>query len=67
LARPGGPTRPSSHSDFRRGDFSGVEADKQEAADKIKAAFARYLEYPADKGGGLGLAWQSGSNAYAKA
>ncbi len=58
------------HSDFRRGDFSGVETDKQEAADKIKSAFARYLEYPADKGGALGLPphrWQSGSNAYAKA
>ncbi|UXN59132.1 hypothetical protein [Phyllobacterium zundukense] len=43
------------HSDFRRGDLSGVEDNKQEAADKIKAAFARYLEYPSDKGGGSGL------------
>ncbi|MBB3144966.1 hypothetical protein FHS21_001367 [Phyllobacterium trifolii] len=58
------------HSDFRRGDFSGVEDEKQEAADKIKTAFARYLKYPSDKGGALGLApdrWQSGLNAYAKA
>jgi hypothetical protein len=58
------------HSDFRRGDFSGVEQEKQQAAEKIKAAFARFLEYPADKGGGLGLPpdkWEPRSNAYAKA
>lgn len=58
------------HSEFRRGDLSGVEDDKQEAADKIKAAFACYLECPAEKGGALGLTpdrWKPGSNEYAKA
>ena len=43
------------HSDFRRGEFNSVEDEKQQAADKIKAAFAHYLEYPAEKGGGRGL------------
>jgi hypothetical protein len=58
------------HSEFRLGDFNGVEADKQKAADRIKAAFAHYLEFPVEKGGGLGLPpnrWAPGSNAYAKA
>ncbi|MBZ9600781.1 hypothetical protein [Phyllobacterium chamaecytisi] len=53
------------HSDFRHGDTDGIEDHKQQAADKIKAAYARYLEYPADKGGGLGL--RPEPNAYVKA
>jgi hypothetical protein len=58
------------HSDFRRGNVSGVEESKQQAVDETKAAFERYLEYPADKGGGAGLPpdnWRPGTNAYAKA
>jgi hypothetical protein len=43
------------HSDFRYGHLSGVEDGKQQAADGIKAAFAHYLEYPAEKGGVAGL------------
>jgi hypothetical protein len=58
------------HSEFRLAELSSVEADKQDAADKIRAAFARYLEYPADKGGGAGSTpdkWRQVSNAYTKA
>jgi hypothetical protein len=58
------------HSDFRYGHLSCVEDGKQQAADGIKAAFAHYLEYPADKGGGAGLTpdgWRPRTNAYAKA
>jgi hypothetical protein len=58
------------HSEFRYTEVGGVESQKQAAADKIKAALARFMEYPADKGGGLGLSpeqWRPGENAYAKA
>lgn len=40
------------HSDFRYRDVGGVELTRQEAIDKIKAAYADYLTYPKDKGGG---------------
>ncbi|MBZ9605720.1 hypothetical protein [Phyllobacterium chamaecytisi] len=58
------------HSDFRRGEFNSVEDDEQEAANKIKAAFARYLEYPSDNGGGRDLPSpqsKARSKAYANA
>jgi hypothetical protein len=43
------------HSDFRRGEFNSVEDDKQAAADKVKTAFAKFLDCPPEKGGGRGL------------
>lgn len=56
--------------EFRHGRMNGMEATKQEAADKIRIAFAMFLDYPSHKGGGAGVHpedWSPRQNGYAKA
>lgn len=58
------------HGEFRYTEVSGVESQKQEAADKIKAALARFIEDAPEKSGRSGLLpvqWRPGENAYARA
>lgn len=53
------------HSDFRKGELNGVVPTKQEAVAHVKAEFARWLEYPEEKGGGKDLPveyWSPGAN-----
>lgn len=53
------------HGEFRKSELHGITDTMQEGADKVKAAFARWIEYPEKKGGGKDLPveyWSPGSN-----
>lgn len=57
------------HGHFRKSNLSGIVDTKQEAADKVKAEFARWIEYPHEQGGGKDLPikyWSPGSIAYSR-
>lgn len=56
------------HGEFRKAQLRGIEDTKQEAANQVKEAFARWIEYPEEKGGGKDLPvelWTHGANRLA--
>ncbi|MEI4482255.1 MULTISPECIES: hypothetical protein [unclassified Phyllobacterium] len=56
------------HGEFRKAQLRGIEDSKQGAANQVKEAFARWIEYPEEKGGGKDLPvelWPHGANRLA--
>lgn len=55
------------HGEFCKSQLHGIEDAKQAAANRVKEAFARWSEYPEEKGGGKDLPveyWRTGPIAW---